>query len=923
MNILVYGSRGWIGSQFISILKERNIPFIEGKVRADDQSSLKKEIKLSHATHVVSFVGRTHGTIDDKVYTTIDYLEQDGKLVENLRDNLYSPILLAKTCSDLGIHYTYLGTGCIFKFEGEEHPFGQEIGGFTENDLPNFFGSSYSVAKGFTDRIMHLYNDCVLNLRIRMPITGSKNSRNFITKIVTYDKVCSVPNSMTVLPEMLPLVLDMMEKKITGTMNLTNPGLISHNEILTMYKEIVDPDFTWRNFSQEEQRKVIAADRSNNFLDTTKLESLYPSVSNIKNAVRKCLVEYKEGLDKEVKERNLLVTGGCGFIGSNFLNYYFYKKTHGFTKIVNLDAMYYCAHENNVMESIRKNPNYVLVKGNLCDDDLMTKILKQYNITHVIHFAAQSHVQNSFEDSIKFTHDNVLGTHTLLEACRRYKKIQKFIHVSTDEVYGESMNQIHETHKTEHSILCPTNPYAATKAGAELIAQSYCHSYKMPIIITRGNNVYGRNQYPEKLIPRFVQLLKENKKVTIQGAGTSVRAFLHAYDTAKAFECILEKGAVGEIYNIGCDEHMEYSVMEIAKILIKMIKNTENYDDWIEYVEDRPYNDQRYYISNQKLKDLGWSIEVDLMSGLQDLINEKLKLNLIDMNVTEQIPTADKFSYFGDWIHNVEDLQSKFLNAEPFEHICIPDFLSTEYAEQLFRAFPMDIESGKWHKYNNPLEVKFAFDNMNLMPLPLKKLFYLLSTKDVSAKISKLSNIDGLESDPYLHGAGLHIHPRNGMLNMHLDYEKHPFMDRERRLNMILYMSKDWKEEWHGDTQLWNKDMSKCVASSKVAFNTAIIFKTNEISWHGLPEPIQCPKDQYRKSIAYYYVTPIVTGSRENKIGNDGSGYRTKATFTKRPEDPYDERIEKLYKLRPLRLITEKDMNEIYPEWYDEQAAKE
>jgi dTDP-glucose 4,6-dehydratase/UDP-glucose 4,6-dehydratase len=144
----------------------------------------------------------------------------------------------------------------------------------------------------------------------------------------------------------------------------------------------------------------------------------------------------------------------------------------------------------------------------------------------------------------------------------------------------------------------------------------------MPIIITRGNNVYGPNQYPEKLIPLFIKLLKEDKKVTIQGKGTSVRAFLHAYDTVSAFECILEKGIVGEIYNIGCDPNMEYSVMEVTQLLIKMIKNTEDYDEWIEYIEDRPYNDQRYYISNQKLKDLGWKIKVDFMDGLYDLVNK-------------------------------------------------------------------------------------------------------------------------------------------------------------------------------------------------------------------------------------------------------------------------------------------------------------
>jgi dTDP-glucose 4,6-dehydratase len=319
-----------------------------------------------------------------------------------------------------------------------------------------------------------------------------------------------------------------------------------------------------------------------------------------------------------IDDLNLLITGGCGFIGSNFINYYFPKQN--INKLVNLDAMYYNASENNVDLSIKQNNKYVFVKGNLNDVSLITNILKKYQITHIIHFAAQSHVQNSFYNSLMYTNDNILGTHNLLECCRIYGKIKKFIHVSTDEVYGESINDVNEKHKTELSILCPTNPYAATKAASELIAQSYAHSFNLPIVITRGNNVFGPNQYPEKLIPLFIKLLKENKKLTIQGKGTAVRAFLHSYDTSTAFECILEKGEIGEIYNIGCDEGMEYSVMDVAKILIKMIKNTDNIDEWIEYIEDRPFNDQRYYISNEKLKQLGWSIKHNLINGLTLLL---------------------------------------------------------------------------------------------------------------------------------------------------------------------------------------------------------------------------------------------------------------------------------------------------------------
>jgi len=316
--------------------------------------------------------------------------------------------------------------------------------------------------------------------------------------------------------------------------------------------------------------------------------------------------------------QNLLITGGCGFIGSNFINYYFNK--HQNINIINLDAMYYCANEKNINKEIRDSTRYTLVKGNLCSIDLLNHILNTHKIDTVVHFAAQSHVENSFEDSLKYTHDNILGTHTLLESCRKYGKITKFIHISTDEVYGESLLSEDEEKKNEQSILCPTNPYAATKAGAELIANSYRYSFKMPIIITRGNNVYGQNQYPEKLIPRFIDLLKKNKKVTIQGDGSNVRAFLHAYDVAKALDLILENGKVGEIYNIGSDEDKEYTVLEIAHILIELIKGSKDYNNFIEYIEDRPFNDKRYYISNEKVKNLGWIIEKDFIEGLKELL---------------------------------------------------------------------------------------------------------------------------------------------------------------------------------------------------------------------------------------------------------------------------------------------------------------
>jgi UDP-glucose 4,6-dehydratase len=314
---------------------------------------------------------------------------------------------------------------------------------------------------------------------------------------------------------------------------------------------------------------------------------------------------------------NLLITGGCGFIGSNFINYYYH--VNNACKIINIDTLYYCANINNVKEYIRESDRYKFIKGNICSYDLVKHILEEYQITHIIHFAAQSHVDNSFHTPLQYTQDNIVGTHTLLECSRKYNKLKLFIHVSTDEVYGESMISNEELKKTEEAILCPTNPYAATKAGAELIVMSYYHSYKMPIIITRGNNVYGPNQYPEKMIPKFIKLLNEDKKLTIHGDGLNWRSFIHTYDVSKAFNIILEKGKIGEIYNIGSND--EYTVIDVAKKIIKNIKKTNNYEEWIEYVEDRIFNDKRYYISNEKLVILGWIIEKKFDESLYELCN--------------------------------------------------------------------------------------------------------------------------------------------------------------------------------------------------------------------------------------------------------------------------------------------------------------
>lgn len=324
-------------------------------------------------------------------------------------------------------------------------------------------------------------------------------------------------------------------------------------------------------------------------------------------SVRNCLLDMA---GKDFVPKNILVTGGCGFIGSNFINNFGTKHTD--IKIINIDRLDYCSRKKNVIIS----ENYTLVEGDIKDFELLKNTLEDYNIDTVIHFAAQTHVDNSFENSIKFTEDNVLGTHVLLEACHNYGKIKRFVHMSTDEVYGE----VGDDHSgcTEISLLNPTNPYSATKAGAEFLVRSYSYSFNLPIIIVRGNNVYGPRQYPEKLIPKFVLKLNRGEKCTVHGQGKTRRNFIHVDDVANALEQVLYKGELKEIYNIGTRN--EYSVMEITKLLVNYIYPEDDLNKWIEYVEDRKWNDYRYHISNSKLCNIGWSEKIQFSEGLDRTI---------------------------------------------------------------------------------------------------------------------------------------------------------------------------------------------------------------------------------------------------------------------------------------------------------------
>lgn len=279
MNWLIYGHLGWIGSYFIDHLKKAypNINILVPFSRADNIEGIQKDLDDLKPDRVLSFIGRTSGP----GFNSIDYLELPGKLVDNVRDNLFSPLILMKECEKRNIHFSYLGTGCIFSYENNDDPY------FMIESKPNFFGSSYSIVKGFTDQLTILFPN-VLNVRIRMPIVEYDHPKNFISKILRYPKIWNMLNSMTVLPEMIDPWIESVMKGKTGTINLVNPEPIDHNTILELYKKYVNIEHTWENVIEEDLN--LKSKRSNNVLEPS-----FEVLSSHKSIVK----IFKNGFDKK------------------------------------------------------------------------------------------------------------------------------------------------------------------------------------------------------------------------------------------------------------------------------------------------------------------------------------------------------------------------------------------------------------------------------------------------------------------------------------------------------------------------------------------------------------------------------------------------------------------------------------------------
>nr|XP_008380346.1 trifunctional UDP-glucose 4,6-dehydratase/UDP-4-keto-6-deoxy-D-glucose 3,5-epimerase/UDP-4-keto-L-rhamnose-reductase RHM2-like [Malus domestica] len=314
-------------------------------------------------------------------------------------------------------------------------------------------------------------------------------------------------------------------------------------------------------------------------------------------------------MDTEYKPKNILLTGAAGFIASHVCNRLI--RNYPDYNIVVLDKLDYCSNLKNLHPSM-SSPNFKFIKGDKGSADFVNFILLTENIDTIMHFAAQTHVDNSFGNSFGFTKNNIYGTHVLLEACKVTGQIKRFVHVSTDEVYGET-NEGAVVGNHEASQLLPTNPYSATKAGAEMLVMAYGRSYGLPVITTRGHNVYGRNQFPEKMIPKFILLAMQGKPLPVHGYGSSVRSYLYCEDVAEAFEVILHRGEVGHVYNIGTKK--ERRVVDVAKEICHLFSL--NPDTHVKFVKNRPFNDRRYFLDDQTLKNMGWSERTSWKEGLR------------------------------------------------------------------------------------------------------------------------------------------------------------------------------------------------------------------------------------------------------------------------------------------------------------------
>jgi dTDP-glucose 4,6-dehydratase len=331
--------------------------------------------------------------------------------------------------------------------------------------------------------------------------------------------------------------------------------------------------------------------------------------------------------------KNILITGGAGFIGSNFVKYILKNFDY---KIINYDKLTYAGNLENLTD-IEKHPNYKFVKGDICDKDFAEKTIKENNVDTIINFAAESHVDRSILGAKDFIVTNVLGTQTLLDIAKSIG-IEKYLQVSTDEVYGSLPEDKKELKFTENTPITTNSPYSASKASADLLCNAYFHTHKLPVLITRCSNNYGPYQFPEKLIPLMIAKALDGQKLPVYGDGKNVRDWLYVEDHCSAICGVLHKGKIGDVYNIGGNN--EWYNIDIVKIILKLLGKTE---DQITYVKDRPGHDRRYAIDSSKIQaELGWKPAFKFEGG----IDETIKWYVENENWWRKVMSGEYLKYY-------------------------------------------------------------------------------------------------------------------------------------------------------------------------------------------------------------------------------------------------------------------------------------
>ena len=499
----------------------------------------------------------------------------------------YLAFQLSEQCKQRGIHFTYLNM-----------------------EMNDIISQKENRGK-YLKKMLATSNPSAVYLNLWMMVHEDPDAMdNMLHQFISYSNKFDTDGEyyVTVMRDVLPIMYDIILTRKSGSFELANPTKISYRQILRLYHEYMYVEIDTTNVTDEEP-----IHQSHPSIGTERLEREYfilPSYQSVQRLFKWIRKSNMIISDVDLTKRTcILVTGGYGFIGSNLIHYLYHQLPR--CTIVNIDRLDYCSRREN-LDDLLQSERVKCYEIDLCETSKLEQIMQKHDVQYVMHLAAQSHVDNSFNNSLQFSRDNVYGTHSLLEAAKNHGKIIRFLHVSTDEIYGETLQM---TPFDENILPNPTNPYAATKVGAEYIVKSYFHCFELPIIIVRGNNVYGPRQYPEKMIPKFITSVFHDAPCTVAGNGLMQRNFVYVEDVCNGLVTVLQNGKIDEIYNIG--SHDEKTVISIAHTIIETMKGPDvDVGTYIQYVKDRYYNDFRYSINSEKIRKLGWSPKVTFEEGL-------------------------------------------------------------------------------------------------------------------------------------------------------------------------------------------------------------------------------------------------------------------------------------------------------------------